>query len=65
MVVNQVSLVYQQRDKLALDTGLRVFAVGSLAEFTALPEKIRQVEFEFLVITTGFLLQMLHRTILS
>ena len=65
MVVNQVSLVYQQRDKLALDTGLRVFAVGSLAEFTALPEKIRQVEFEFLVITTGFLLQTLHRTILS
>jgi len=65
MVVNQVALVYQQSDKLALDTGLRVFAVGSLAEFTALPGKIARTELDFLVITTGFLLQMLHRTIHS
>lgn len=65
MVVNQVALVYQQSDKLALDTGLRVFAVGTLAEFTALPGKIARTELDFLVITTGFLLQMLHRTIHS
>lgn len=60
MVVADASTGYAQRDKLAADTGLRVFAVGSYSDAVAMCGQVLNNEFDLLVISGDLLLHHLQ-----